>query len=143
MIEIFTRIWNNLVERTEGPMSLRFFIQPAMSVLFATLAAIRDAKAGNMPLLSRWGHDKTERKKIVKEVWKDVGKIWIIGFILDTIYQLIVIFKLKTETNFYPLESILVAFGLAILPYIILRGPINRVVRLFVKKNKPEKTKIV
>ena len=45
-------------------------------------------------------------------------------------------FKFKTETKFYPLESIIVAFLLSSIPYILFRGPISRIVRLFVNKKK-------
>jgi len=140
MNELFTRMWENLVARTEGPMHLRFFLQPAMSLLFTILAIIRDAKAGTDPFLWRLITLKGERKKIVWEAWKDVGKVLVVGIILDVVYQLIVIFKLKTEHTFYPLESIIVPFILAIVPYIILRGPVGRIVKIFIGKNKPGKT---
>ena len=134
MPDIIQRVWENLIERTEGPMNLRFFIQPGMSLIFAILAAIRDAKTGQIPYLWRFAFKKDERDIIKKESWKDVGKIFIIGVSLDIVYQLIVIFKLKTETQFYPLESVIVAICLALLPYMLFRGPVNRVMRIFVKK---------
>jgi hypothetical protein len=43
---------------------------------------------------------------------------------LDVIYQILAFRK------FYPLETLLTASLLAIIPYIMLRGPINRFVRL-------------
>jgi hypothetical protein len=136
MDDIFTRIWHNLVERTEGPMHFRFLLQPTMSLIFAIRAAISDAKSGRIPYLWRFASShKTERKGIAKEAWKHVGKIFILGMILDIVYQLVVIFGLKTEAKFYPLESIIVAFALAIIPYLLFRGPVNRLVRMFVKKD--------
>ena len=136
MIDIFTRVWDNLVARTEGPMNLRFFIQPTMSLIFAIRAGLRDAKNDRVPYLSRLKASKGQRREIAGEAWKDVGKIFIIGVILDIIYQLILIYGLKKKDMFYPLESILVAFGLAIIPYIIFRGPANRIARMFIKKSK-------
>ena len=134
MPDILQRVWENLVERTEGPMNLRFFIQPGMSLIFAIRAAIRDAKIGQVPYLWRFAFKKDEREIIKKESWKDVGKIFIMGICLDIIYQLVVKFVLKTSTHFYPLESIIVAICLALLPYMLFRGPVNRVMRIFVKK---------
>ena len=135
MDDIFVRIWHNLVERTEGPMHFRFFIQPTMSLIFAIRAAIRDVKSGTVPYLWRFIFSpKTEKKSIVREAWKDVGKIFILGMLLDIAYQLVVIFGLKTEEKFYVLESIIVAFALAIIPYLLFRGPVNRLVRMFMKK---------
>ncbi len=134
MNDLFARVWENLLQRTEGPMHFRFLIQPAMSLIFAVAAAIRDAKAGTVPYLWRLVYSKGQRKSIAKEAWLHVGKIFIIGACLDIIYQLIVIFGTKTEAMFYPLESIIVAFALAIVPYIVLRGPVSRIVKIFVKK---------
>ncbi len=105
-----------------------------MSLIFTIRAAIRDAKAGTTPYLWRFAYSKVQRKSIAKETWKDVGKIFIIGTVLDIVYQLIVIYGIKTQAAFYPLESVIIAFALAILPYIILRGPVNRIVRPFIKK---------
>jgi hypothetical protein len=137
MGDLITRIWHNLLERTEGPMHFRFLMQPLMSLIFAIKAALRDAKAGTVPYLWRFVYSKGTRTLIAKETWKDVGKIFIIGTILDIIYQMVVIFGLKTEERFYPMESIIVAFALAIIPYVIFRGPVNRLVTLFKGKKKP------
>src|SRR5215831_1755047 len=101
MIDIFTRVWDNLVARTEGPMNLRFFIQPTMSLIFAIRAGIRDAKNDRVPFLWRFKASKGQRREIAGEAWKDVGKIFVIGGILDIIYQLIVIYGLKDKDNFY------------------------------------------
>jgi hypothetical protein len=45
-----------------------------------------------------------------------------------------VIFVLKTKSSFYPLESIIVALLLSFIPYVLLRGPVNRLARLFINK---------
>jgi len=139
MSDIFLRLWQNLLERTEGPMHFRFLIQPCVSLIFAILAGIRDAKAGTVPYLWRFTYSKNQRNSIAKETWKDVGKVFIMGTVLDIIYQLLVIYRHKTEERFYPLESLVVAFILAIIPYIIFRGPVNRIVRIFIKKEEEKK----
>lgn len=141
MFEILQRIWENLVARTEGPFNLRFFLQPTVSIIFAIRAAFKDARAGTVPYLWRYFKaPKPERNRIVREVWTDVGRIFIIGTILDIIYQLVVLFRDKTEDDFYPFESLLVAFLLAIIPYLLLRGPVNRLVRRFLKKKENNHT---
>jgi len=137
MEDLFTRIWTNLIDRTEGPMSLRFFIQPTMSLIFAIRAGLKDARNGTIPYLWRFFVSKGERRNIAHEGWKDFGKIFIVGVVLDVIYQLIVVYKLKSEAWFYPLESIIVAIALAIVPYLLFRGPISRVLSLL--KRTPKK----
>ncbi|WP_448701977.1 hypothetical protein ACFGVR_06840 [Mucilaginibacter sp. AW1-3] len=136
MSDIFTRIVDNLIERTEGPMHFRFLIQPAVSLFFAIKAGLNDAKNNTVPYLWRFMFSKHQRIHVAKEGWKDVGKVFIMGTILDIIYQLIVIYGQKTQMKFYPLESFIVAFVLAIFPYGIFRGPVNRIFRMFIKKNK-------
>jgi hypothetical protein len=55
--------------------------------------------------------------------WQDVGKVFIVAMILDAIYQLIV------HRGVYVLEMLITATLLAIVPYILLRGPVNRIAR--------------
>ena len=138
MIEILERVWQNLIERTEGPLNLRFFLQPSMAIFFAVRSGLRDARQGNIPFLWRWATSAGNRKAIAKEGWKDYGKVFILATILDIIYQLIVIYGLKTEVWFYPLESLIVATLLSFIPYIFVRGPIRRLISLFVRKKQEE-----
>ena len=60
---------------------------------------------------------------MVEDGWKSVGRVFILAIVLDVIYQII-------EIRFvYPGEAILVAFILAIVPYLIVRGLVTRVAR--------------
>ncbi|MFZ0885025.1 MAG: hypothetical protein WAN14_16610, partial [Candidatus Acidiferrales bacterium] len=45
--------------------------------------------------------------------------------ILDFVYQM------EVHSTVYAGELLVVAFVLAIVPYLIVRGPVNRIVRLF------------
>ena len=49
------------------------------------------------------------------------------AIVLDFVYQLIVFRRI------YPAEAIDVALLLAIAPYFVLRGPVNRIARLWVR----------
>jgi len=140
MPDLLNRIWENLAERTGGPMNLRFFLQPAMAIFFAIREGVSDAKNNRVPYLWKFATSKGDRKNIVKEGWKDFGKVFIIATILDIVYQLFVIYRAKTENRFYPLESLIIAFALSVIPYILFRGPVSRLVRMFVRKNKSEQT---
>jgi hypothetical protein len=60
---------------------------------------------------------------MAKDGWKSVGKVFILALVLDAVYQII-------EQRFvYPGEMLIVAFVLAIVPYLILRGLVTRVAR--------------
>jgi hypothetical protein len=53
-----------------------------------------------------------------------VGKVFIVATILDVVYQLII------HQGVYVLELLITAVALAIFPYILLRGPVNRFAKL-------------
>ena len=57
-----------------------------------------------------------------------MGKIFILAVVLDVLYQLMV-FRWV-----YPLELLSVALALAVVPYAALRGPVNRLARLWPRK---------
>lgn len=141
MEELLARVWENLVARTEGPMNLRFLIQPLMALIFAVRAGLKDAKSDAVPYLWRFLVAKEKRLNIAKEGWKDFGKIFIAGLMLDSVYQLVVIFKVKSEERFYPLESVIVAIILAIIPYLLFRGPMNRLLNLIKHRNQSQDVK--
>ena len=128
---------NNFLEavgiRHNGPMSFRLILQPIMSLIYATLAGVRDAKAGNPPFLSALISGKADRKQLLKELWKDVGKVFILAVIMEAIFEII---EFKT---IHPLEILRVSFWLAIVPYLIFRGPVKRIVSLFIKKKEQPK----
>src|SRR5690349_6915950 len=134
MQDLLLRVWDNLIARTVGPMHLRFLIQPAVSVYFAIQAVRLDAKTNTVPFLWRFVMAKGNRKAVAKEGWKHFGKIFMMGLAMDLVYQAVVIYKLGTEENFYPLESIVVAFFLAIVPYVLIRGPLSRLITLYISK---------
>lgn len=129
MEETLHRIVENLFGRIDGPMHFRIFMQPLMAVVFAVLGGIKDAKTGRLPYNWAILTHPEQRRELLKSGWKDVGKIFILAILLDTFYQLKVLHRL------YPAELIITAFFLAIVPYMLLRGPVNRVVSFF-KKSK-------
>ena len=59
----------------------------------------------------------------MRDGWRAIKKVFIVALLLDTVYQLVV---LKGLT---PIEGLLIAVVLAIVPYVLLRGPVNRIAR--------------
>jgi hypothetical protein len=116
------RIMHNLAERVTGPMHFRLLLQPGMATFFAIRDGLKDARECKPPYF--WGlfTDKGEREAMVKNGWKSVGKVFILAIVLDVIYQLI-----EHRWTVYPGEAALVAIILAIVPYLLIRGPINRI----------------
>ena len=123
MDPIIARIAHNLVERVTGPMKFRLLLQPGMATFFAIRDGLKDARECKPPYF--WGlfTDKGEREAMVKNGWKSVGKVFILAIVLDVVYQLI-----EHRWTVYPGEAALVAIILAIVPYLLIRGPVNRIV---------------
>jgi hypothetical protein len=124
MDHIIARVTENLIARVTGPMKFRLLLQPGMAIFFAIREGLKDAQGGKPPYF--WGclTDRGERKAMLKEGWKSIGKVFTLAVVLDIVYQLI-----EHRWQVYPGEAILVAIILAIVPYLLVRGPINRIVR--------------
>jgi hypothetical protein len=123
--ELIAGGWQNFTARSGGPMHLRFILQPTMASLLAARAGWRDARAGRPVFL--WGvfTDPLARGELLHSGWKDVGKVFVIACVLDAVYQLMV-FKRASVTGMLFTGTLL-----AIAPYAVLRGPANRIARLF------------
>lgn len=124
--EFFPRVWEMLIGRAEGPLTLRLMLQPTVAVFFAIRAALRDVREGNPPYFF-WVvfTDPARRPVLLGQVRKDVGKVFIAAVVLDVVYELIV------YRWVYPGQAVIVATVLAILPYLLIRGPVTRILRRF------------
>ena len=119
MEHLFLRVWVNLVGRVEGPMKFRLFLQPAMAIFFAIRSGLKDAREGKPAYFWTLFTDPRERSLALKDGWKSIGKVFILAIVLDVVYQLI---ELRWV---YPGEAVLVAIILAIVPYLLVRGPVE------------------
>jgi len=123
MDHMWARFVSQMIARVSGPMKFRLVLQPAMAAFFAIRSGLADARAGKPPYF--WGliSDSGQREDMMKDGWKSVGRVFILALVLDVVYQ---IFELHFV---YVGEAIIVAFVLAILPYLILRGLVTRIAR--------------
>lgn len=124
---IWQRFVEHFVHRLDGPLHFRFVVQPLMAIIFAALDGLKDATAGKPAYGWAVFTSPEHRTELLKDGWKHFGKIFILAIILDVIYQI------KVHHAFYPVETVLTALVLAVLPYVLLRGPVNRIARLFGK----------
>jgi hypothetical protein len=127
MEEMWLRFVRNLLGRFDGPLHFRFVVQPLMAAIFGIYSGIKDAKAGRPAYLWVVILHTDHRKELLREAWKHVGRIFVFAITIDLGYQIYV------HRAFYPGEALVVAFVLAIVPYFIVRGPANRIARLFRK----------
>lgn len=122
-IPILERMTHDLIARTEGPLHFRFILQPAMATFFGIRDGMKDAKTNRPPYFWTICWNSEHRKDFLKNGLRAVAKVLILAIILDAIYQLIELHW------FYPGEAIIVAITLGFIPYLIIRGPANRIAR--------------
>jgi hypothetical protein len=121
METFLSRTVDHMIGRITGPLCFRLILQPSVAAFMAVRAGLRDAKQGRQPFLWSALFEPGQHRILVREGWRDIGKVFAVAFMLDSIYELVVLRWL------YPLQSLIVAFTLAILPYVLLRGPVTRI----------------
>jgi hypothetical protein len=114
----------DFIGRFDGPLHFRFFIQPLMAILFAVRDGKKDAREGRNAYLWSFLTDSSQRRYLLESGWKGISKVFILAVVLDVAYQLIEWHALK------PLQALLTAAVLAVLPYALLRGPASRLMRM-------------
>jgi hypothetical protein len=120
MEDILRRFWENLIGRSSGPMNLRLVIQPAVAGVLAIRAGLKDAKEGRPAFLWAAITNPACRHELLRQGVRDVGKVFAVAVVLDAVYQLI------AQRGVYLLELLVVATALAIVPYVLIRGPVSR-----------------
>jgi hypothetical protein len=120
LLDQVSRAWGQLAGRIEGPFVFRFVLQPAVAAFLAIRAGLADARNGRDPYLWNVLSNPLERPQLIRDGFKDVSKVFVVAVLLDLIYQLMVFGWI------YPIQAVLVAALLALLPYALLRGPVTR-----------------
>lgn len=118
-----TRVWEQLTNRVTGPMMFRFILQPCVAVILAIRAGLADARAGRPPYLATALTDRAARAVLLRSGWRDVGRVFALACGMDAIYQLVVL------ESFHVLQALVVGCLLAIVPYVLVRGPMTRLAR--------------
>jgi hypothetical protein len=124
MEEVIARVLENLHGRMGGPMWFRLILQPSVATFLAVKAGMADGRTGRPAYFWAILTDATNRMALLREGWKDVVKVFVLAVVLDAVYQFIVV------RWFYPVETLIVAFVLACVPYLLIRGPVGRLTRL-------------
>jgi hypothetical protein len=121
--ETIARGWENLVGRLGGPMSFRLLIQPAVAAFFAIRAGVNDARQNNPTFLGCALSNPASWRARMRLSWKDVGTVFIVALILDSIYQIV------AHAGIFTLELLITATVLSLVPYMVLRDLVARVAR--------------
>ena len=115
MVSLF---FEEMLGRASGPLNFRLVVMPTMATLFGIRAGLRDAREGKSTFV--WGllTMPAGRPEALRSAVKDVGKVFVMAVIMDTAYQLIVFRGLRL------LQVLVVAVACAIVPYVLIRGPV-------------------
>ena len=114
-------------------MNFRLIVQPLVATILAVRAGVQDAQQGRPAFLWTATTNPAYRPELLRKGWKDVGKVFLIASALDAIYQLIV------HRGVYLGELLIVATVLAIVPYVLVRGPVTRISKRFAQLKALEK----
>ncbi len=128
--DVLARFWDELVSRPSGPLAFRFILQPVMASLLAVRDGYKDARGGRSPYLWTILHDKSRRWARVREGMKAVARVLLLGVGMEVIYQFMVL------KAFRPFEMLDIVILLAFVPYLIVRGPSERIARRVLQKDR-------
>jgi hypothetical protein len=123
LFETIARGLENLLGRFGGPMSFRLLMQPAVAIFFAVRAGIRDARENKPTFLGCALSNPRSWSPRMRQSWRDVGAVFIVALVLDSIYQVAV------QGGIFTLELLITATVLALVPYMIFRDLVSRVAR--------------
>jgi hypothetical protein len=124
--DMIARGWENFLARPTGSLNLRFILQPTIATIIAVRAGMKDAREGRPAYLWTAFTNSEHRWQLLHGGWKDLCTPFLVAATLDAIYQLII------HKFIYPLELLFTATLLALVPYFVLRGPVNRIARRFI-----------
>ena len=129
--ESLGRLWTDILDRPGGPMTFRFILQPAMAIIAALRDGFHDARLGRRPYVWALIHGVRDPQGRSGRLWEGIvstARILILGVVMDIIYQW------KVLDTFYPGQSAVIAILLAFIPYLLLRGPFERIAHFWVTR---------
>ena len=121
--ETLTRFWDQLIAQPSGPLAFRFILQPAMAAVLAALDGLKDARTRPATLLanhlvrplpagllpSRRAEKTQQSHRLCARDGRDL--------------------PVMVLRRFYLGEALVTVFVLAVLPYVLIRGPVHRIAR--------------
>jgi hypothetical protein len=122
MDEFLKETWDMLIGRAHGPFAFRLILQPLTALVIACRAGVRDARAGRPAYGWAILTNAVDRRALLQEGWRELARVFIVAVVVDVIYELIVFHRI------YPGQSVIVAALLALAPYPLIRGLVNRIV---------------
>lgn len=129
-LQTHERFWADIVGRLHGPMTIRFYLQPTMALIAALHDGIRDARQGHKAFFWTALWDPTQERGRLRQGIIATSRTALLGLGMDTLYQI------RVFDAFRPIEAVMMALLLAVIPYFIFRWVIEHVARWWLKRSK-------
>ena len=120
---LLSRLWSDLVARPGGPLEFRLILQPLVAALFAVRDGRLDARTGRSPYFWTLVHDPARRRERLREGVTATVRGVLLGVAIDALYQF------QVHGTVYPGEALGIALLLGFVPYLLIRGPTDRITR--------------
>lgn len=112
---VHERFWADITSRIHGPMTFRYLLQPTMALLAAVPDGIRDVRRGHKVFFwSALWNPKAHTGRL-REGLVSIARVALLGISMDVLYQF------RVFGRFYPVEALMMALLLAVIPYFSLR----------------------
>lgn len=126
--DVLSRFVDDLLARPRGPFAFRFVLQPLMAAALALRDGLKDAHTGHAPYFASVLSDAGHHAERLGDGFRAIARILALCLALDAIYQYVVLHR------FYPGEAIVIALALGYVPYLLLRGPADRLARRWTQR---------
>jgi hypothetical protein len=120
---LLSRLWADLIARPGGPLEFRFLLQPLVAALLAVRDGMSDARKERSPYFWTLVHDPARRRERLREGVRATLRVVLLGVAIDALYQF------KVHGTVYPGEALGIALLLGFVPYLLIRGPADRMAR--------------
>ena len=127
-LDVNQRFWSDIFDRFGGPMTFRIFLQPIMGLIAAVPDGINDAKHGHSAFFWTGRGDPAVKHGRLNEGLIATARIMLLGLSIDAIYQY------RELDQFYPVEAVLFALILCVIPYFIWRWIVERIATLWLRR---------
>jgi hypothetical protein len=94
-----------------------------VAAAFAIRSGLRDSREGRPPYLWSLFGLARGRGEQLRQGWREIWKVLIAAAAIDLVYQRVFLRAFHLE------QAVIVAVLLAIVPYVVFRGPVNRLFR--------------
>jgi hypothetical protein len=119
LAEMLSLRMDHLWDRVGGPLSFRMLVMPIAVSFFGIRAGLRDARAGRATFLYGLLRIPEKRALYLRSAVGDIGKVFIVALVLDSVYQLIILRAIFLG------ELLFMAVTFAVVPYCLVRGPVT------------------